>query len=227
MVPRRVGTGTHERRSFAQRLAAAAGEAGRALGPEECEALAAHHALLLHWGRRMNLTGLKDESAIIRRHFLEPIVASDLLGDEGRLVDLGSGNGFPAIPLKVLHPGLELIMVESSERKSAFLLAVARELGLRGVRVETRRLAGRRDLEGLIPCRYLTFRGVRGAELLAGEGGPLLDEGGKALFFVARDEAEAIRTDPPAGLRWATTRSLPSGPRSVLAILEPDLSASR
>src|SRR2546422_8643747 len=100
----------------------------------------------------MNLTGLKDEETIIRRHFLEPIAVAHLLHDEGTLVDLGSGNGFPAVPLKVLRPGLDLVLVEASEKKSAFLWAVLRELGLKGARVETRSVRSLEDLADLLAC---------------------------------------------------------------------------
>jgi 16S rRNA (guanine527-N7)-methyltransferase len=221
MVPRPAPDRKPNGESFAAGLQAAAREAGRSLTEPELLALAAHHRLLRHWGRRMNLTGLTDDAAIIRRHFLEPIVAAGLLGEEGTLVDLGSGNGFPAIPLKVLHPNLDLVLVESSEKKSGFLWAVIRELGLRGARVETRRISARRDLAGLSPCRYLTLRGVRARDLLRGEGGPLLERGGRALLFVSADEGEAIRRDPWPGLHWAGSLPLPSGPGSIVAILEP------
>ena len=170
----------------------------------------------------MNLTGLKDEAMIARRHFLEPIAIADLLEDEGRLVDLGSGNGFPAVPLKVLRPGLELVLVESSEKKSAFLWAVIRELGLREARVETRRVRRLADLADLLPCRYLTLRAVRSDDLLKGKGIRILVPGGKGLFFVTTHEVERLRRQTPIqGLRLSETRPLPSDPRSVLAILEP------
>ncbi len=171
----------------------------------------------------MNLTGLKDESMIARRHFLEPIAIVDLLDDEGRLVDLGSGNGFPAVPLKVLRPGLELVLVESSEKKSAFLRAVIRELGLKEARVETRRVRRLADLADLLPCRYLTLRAVRTDDLLKGKGIPILVPGGKGLFFVTPDQVERLRRHSPIqGLRLSGTRPLPSDPRSVVAILEPE-----
>jgi 16S rRNA (guanine527-N7)-methyltransferase len=209
-------------RAFGEALCAAAKAAGRPLSPEESRSLEAHYRLLLLWGRRMNLTGLRDEEAILRRHFLEPIAAADLLGDRGTLLDLGSGNGFPAIPLKVLHPGLDLVLVESSEKKSSFLWAVAQELGLKGTRVETRRIRGLRDIADLLPCRFLTLRAVRARPLLRGRAGRILEPGGRALLFVSDEEAEAIRRDPIPGLRWAGTRPLPSDPRSVVAVLEPD-----
>ena len=208
--------------AFTETLLKIARATGRSLSDQEMSRFEAHYRLLKAWGRRMNLTGLKDESMIARRHFLEPIAIADLLDDEGRLVDLGSGNGFPAVPLKVLRPGLELVLVESSEKKSAFLWAVIRELGLREARVETRRVRRLADLADLLPCRYLTLRAVRADDLLKGKGIRILVPGGKGLFFVTTDEVERLRRHSPIqGLRLSGTRPLPSDPRSVLAILEP------
>lgn len=221
MVPRPGPSGTPSIAGFRDRLAAAARGIGAPLSESEAVALSTHYRLLLEWGRRMNLTGLRDERSILERHFLEPIAAAALLENEGRLVDLGSGNGFPAIPLKVLRPGLDLVLVEASEKKSAFLWAVLRELGMKGSRVETRRVTGRADLADLIPCRYLTLRAVDSHPLLRGEGGPILLPGGRALLFLSREDAEAIRADPIPGLAWAGSRDLPSGPLAVVAILEP------
>ncbi len=169
----------------------------------------------------MNLTGLKGEDAILRRHFLEPLAAADLLEGEGSLVDIGSGNGFPAIPLIVLHPGIRLTLVESSEKKSAFLWAVLREIGLRGSRVETRRVERARDIADLVPCRYLTARAVRFHKLLYDEHITLISAGGRVLLFVAPEEAAALGARPLPGLRLSETRHLPGSHRSRLVVLEP------
>src|SRR6266705_5291960 len=152
--------------AFTETLLKIARATGRSLSDQERSRFEAHYTLVKAWGRRMNLTWLKDESMIARRHFLEPIAIADLLDDEGRLVDLGSGNGFPAIPIKVMRTGLDLVLVESSEKKSAFLWAVLRELGLKGARVETRRVEHLGDLADLFPCRYLTLRAIRAGDLL-------------------------------------------------------------
>src|SRR3989454_10321355 len=138
-------------------LLANARSTGRSLSEQELASLDAHYRLLRKWGIRMNLTGLKDEETIIRRHFLEPIAVAHLLHDEGTLVDLGSGNGFPAVPLKALRPGLDLVLVGASEKKSAFLWAVLRELGLKGSRVETRRVPILVSLAVRLPCRDRTL----------------------------------------------------------------------
>ncbi len=205
--------------AFRTHLLAEAGTLGQNLSEKELAAFEAHFLLLREWGRKMNLTGLKDDVAIVRRHFLEPLAVVDLLEDEGRLLDLGSGNGFPAIPLKILRPGLDLVLVESSERKSAFLWAVLRRIAARDARVESRRIRFVDDLRDLLPCRYLTLRAVRARDLLKGDGAPILTEGGRALFFLAPDEAASLEARPIRGLRLLETRPLPSGPRSVLAVL--------
>src|SRR5207249_11036599 len=99
----------------------AAAHIGHVLTDIEADRLSTHFRLLRHWGRRMNLTGLRHLDPILRRHFLEPIAAASILAGRGRLVDLGSGNGFPAIPLAVLRPEVDLALVEASEKKSSFL----------------------------------------------------------------------------------------------------------
>jgi 16S rRNA (guanine527-N7)-methyltransferase len=220
MVTPQLENGTPGGDSFRRLLISEAARQGLTLAEREATQLVRHCDLLRKWSRRMNLTGLRSDGEILRRHFLEPIAAADLLGDEGRLVDIGSGNGFPAIPLNVLHPGLELVLVESSEKKSTFLRTVLRELGLGRARVETRRLRKRSDLADLLPTRHLTFRAVRGRDLLRGEG-TILQDGGRALAFVSQEESEALRLDPIRDLAWAGCRILPSTPGSVVVMLEP------
>jgi 16S rRNA (guanine527-N7)-methyltransferase len=207
---------------FRELLGGAAHEAGRPLGVGELEGMITHYRMLLKWGRRMNLTGLREAKAIARRHFVEPVETADLIGEEGKLVDLGSGNGFPAIPLAVMHPGLRLVLVESSQKKSEFLWAVIRELGLRQARVETRRVERRSDLDDLLPTDYFTFRAIRGSELLAGEGEAVLRPGGRLLAYVSRRDAARLRRKPIAGLQWSGAWPLSSGKNAVVAILEPD-----
>ncbi|MGH2670757.1 MAG: hypothetical protein ACRDH5_16875, partial [bacterium] len=114
---------------------------------------------------------------------------------------------------------LELVLVESSERKSAFLRALVGELELEGARVETRRIRRSADLADLLPCAYLTIRAVRVRDLIRGEGIKMLAPGGRALLFVASREAEDLRLQGIAGLRFIESRPLPSGPNSVLVVM--------
>lgn len=107
---------------------------------EVVAAAASFYELLFRWNRRVNLTALEDGDEAIDRLIVEPFVAGHALPAGGLLVDVGSGGGSPAIPLKLVRPAMDLVMVESRVRKGAFLREVVRHLGLAGVGVETRRL---------------------------------------------------------------------------------------
>lgn len=222
MVPRPPRHDTSITGSFRETLLSLSETAGREIADAELEAFETHYRLLIQWGRKINLTGLKSTEGIVRRHFMEPIAAADLVAGSGSLLDLGSGNGFPAIPLRVMNPGLDLIMVEASERRSAFLRTVARESGLIGVRVETRSLRTAADLADLLPCRYLTFRAIRGEPILRkGLSGPILEPGGRAVMFIADSQLKKAERDPLPGLAFVMARPLPLSPGAVAAVFEP------
>src|SRR5260221_6531098 len=121
MVSRPSTDGTTRGRSFRAALLRAAGDLGLALDADQADALQIHYRLLREWGRKINLTGLKDEESILRRHFLEPIAAAGLIGGQGRLVDLRSGDGLPARSPPVLRRGLALGLGSGSGRETALL----------------------------------------------------------------------------------------------------------
>jgi 16S rRNA (guanine527-N7)-methyltransferase len=96
--------------------------------------------LLEAWNRRMNLTALDRPDAAVDRLVIEPLLAArQVPSGAASLVDIGSGGGSPAIPLKIARPELALTMVESKTRKSVFLREVVRHLDLRHCTVQTSR----------------------------------------------------------------------------------------
>ncbi len=102
--------------------------------------LVAYLELLNLWNRKINLTSFSSWDQAIDRLLIEPLVAARYLPqDVSALLDIGSGGGSPAIPLKLAVPTLDLLMVEAKTRKSAFLREAIRHLGLEDVRVETAR----------------------------------------------------------------------------------------
>jgi 16S rRNA (guanine527-N7)-methyltransferase len=92
-------------------------------------ALDAFAAELARWGARMNLVGSTDRDAI-RRHIADSLAATDHLPRDAVVVDLGSGAGFPGIPLAIARPDLRLTLVEIRAKRIAFLRHVVRELAL-------------------------------------------------------------------------------------------------
>ena len=104
---------------------------------EQQVALIQHYmAILQRWNEKLNLTAIRNPLEILYRHFCESMFgASAIPVDKGRVADIGSGPGFPGIPLKIARSELDLVLVESNIKKGTFLAEVVRELGLTGTRV--------------------------------------------------------------------------------------------
>jgi len=101
------------------------------------EQFAQYLAILMDWNGRMNLTAVREPAAIETRHFLDSLTCAPLTGDLNgkRLIDVGTGAGFPALPLKILYPTMQLTLVESVGKKTRFLQAVVDELALPDVTI--------------------------------------------------------------------------------------------
>jgi len=96
--------------------------------------------ILLAWNDKVSLTAIRNPLEILYRHFCESMFAgASVPVENGRLADVGSGGGFPGLPLKILRPGLQVFLIESNLKKATFLAEVVRELGLRETRVLVRR----------------------------------------------------------------------------------------
>ena len=92
--------------------------------------------ILLVWNEKVNLTAIRDPIEILHRHFCESMYAAAAVPVEnGRLADVGSGGGFPGLPLKIIRPDLQVFLIESNIKKATFLAEVIRELSLAGARV--------------------------------------------------------------------------------------------
>jgi 16S rRNA (guanine527-N7)-methyltransferase len=114
---------------------------------------------LLRWNEKLNLTAIREPLEILYRHFCESMFAAGAIPvDKGRLADIGSGPGFPGIPLKIIRPELELCLVESNIKKGTFLAEVVRELRLANTRVQISRYE---ELgEEIAPLDYVCSRAV-------------------------------------------------------------------
>jgi 16S rRNA (guanine527-N7)-methyltransferase len=86
--------------------------------------------LLLKWNLRTNLTAIREPEEIVRRHFGESLFMASHLPSSGTLLDLGSGAGFPGLPIQLARPGLQVTLAESQHKKASFLREVVRTLAL-------------------------------------------------------------------------------------------------
>ena len=116
--------------SLDARLSRRAAMAGLALDDPLRATLLIFYEVLQRWNAKVNLTALTDPDEAIDRLLLEPVAAARFLPQRGRLIDLGSGGGSPAIPLALALQAPRLVMVESKGRKAAFLREAARAAAL-------------------------------------------------------------------------------------------------
>jgi len=133
-------------------LSDGAAEIGVRLGPAELDLFTAYHREILFWNQRINLVSERSSQEIVIRHFLDSLTPAPFLGcPGGTLIDLGSGGGFPGIPLRIARSGLQVTLVEASRKKSSFLSHLTRTLRLDGVQVVRARveeLTAGEDLAG-------------------------------------------------------------------------------
>ena len=110
---------------------------GVSLNAEQREQFRTYEALLLDWNSKINLTAVRDSEGIRIKHFLDSLSCVPVLGDmNGRsLIDVGTGAGFPGIPLRIFYPEMRLTLVDSVGKKADFCRLVCDTLHLKGVRV--------------------------------------------------------------------------------------------
>jgi 16S rRNA (guanine527-N7)-methyltransferase len=167
------------------------------LDPGMLEKLGDYLARLLAMNEHMNLTAIVDPVAAWDKHVLDALTLLPLLGEQGagaRLVDIGSGGGVPGIPLAIARPDLKVTLVEATQKKAAFLVAVAAALGLSRVTVHAARAEdlGRGELRGGFDV--VTARAVGKLSALVPIAAPLARAGG-LLLLVKGQRAEAELAD--------------------------------
>lgn len=114
---------------------------GVALEPTAVDKLLAYQALMIKWNRTYNLTAIRDPEEMLVQHLLDSLVVAPLLPMGLKtLADVGSGGGLPGIPLAIARPEIQVTLIETSSKKSAFQQQVKIELGLSNVSIYSGRV---------------------------------------------------------------------------------------
>ena len=192
------------REAWAERLGATGVEPGVA------KALAAYLELLSRWDSAVDLLGDVDEDELVTGHILESLAALPWVASPGTLLDVGSGNGFPAVPLLLARPGVRGVLLEPRERRWAFLREVVRELELPAEVV--REHAGEHRGTGYTVA---TVRGVEAGAWLP-HAVRLLDANGTWLWWTSAANAAELGQKVPEGR--VLTFALPDPSRGSLAV---------
>ena len=211
-------------RELRDRIRRRARKAGINLTPELVDRLDRYYALLAKWNEKINLTsfGLPPggEDHAVDRLLIEPVVAARHVALSAKTaLDVGSGGGSPAIPLKIAAPQLALRLVESKTRKAVFLREAVRELGLREATVETSRfeeLLSRPELHEALDL--VTIRAVRVEPRTLVTLQAFLKPGGELFLFRGAGGANVADSVTPP-LSWQATYPLIEELRSRLVVL--------
>jgi len=189
------------------------GEFGLQLNQHQVQQIQQYTKILLAWNDKVNLTAIRDPLEILYRHFCESMFGAAVLPVEKcRLADVGSGGGFPGLPLKIMRPDLEVFLIESNVKKATFLAEVVRELGLTDARVLVSRFE---ELgEEVAPLDFVCSRALGDfARLLAWAGSPTVS-GRNVLLWLGGRDVEEVRAIP--GWSWQPPKPMPHSLQRVL-----------
>ena len=179
---------------------------------------------LLKWNEKMNLTAIRSEKGIILKHFLDSLSVFPHLPGISSLLDIGSGAGFPGIPLKMVQPSLEVTLIDSVRKKIDFQSHIIRTLGLKGIGAIHGRIQDREILESF-GGRFdgAIARAFSDLDTLLLLSFPFLKKGGILLAMKGEGAGEELKRLPLSTrnrYRWIKTAtfSLPfsSFKRSIL-----------
>jgi len=195
---------------------AQAGEESAALSPLQLNHISTYIDILLHWNARINLTAIRDPEEIVTRHFGESLFAACHLFPRVssahsaasavkafELADLGSGAGFPGIPIKLWAPDIALTLIESNHKKATFLREVVRSLTLTDVDIQNCRAEDipSADIPGAPAFDVVTLRAVeRFADILP-TAEHLVAPSGRLALLIGSSQVEATRETLP-DLSW-------------------------
>ena len=186
--------------------------------PPFCERLRAYVSLLLRWNSKISLTTVTDPAEIVKFHFGESLFAvSTLPIKRSRLADVGSGAGFPGLPIAMAVLGLDLTLIESNAKKCAFLSEVVRSLELDGINVFHGRMEDLQPDSGRFD--FITARALGQHDELLSWAAEHLAPSGRVVLWLGEEDAGSISRNP--GWSWKDPMLIPGSKRRFLLVGSP------
>lgn len=182
-----------------------------ALDEEQLSRLARHYAMMVEWNRHTNLTRILDPAAAARLHYAESLFAAQFLHGARRLLDVGSGAGFPALPIAVARPEVEVTALEANQKKSLFLHEAKDALRLENFRVARARV----EEFDVSPYDVLTSRALDRADELMPRLLRRLSAPQKLILFCAPEMVDRLRAARPCVV---ATHRIPASESRLVAI---------
>lgn len=196
------------------------GEAGIEAYKEAVEGLAAHASEMLRWNRSIRLTAIVDPVEVAVKHIVDSLALLRFAPFPGRMLDFGSGAGYPGIPLALYLPGTRVVLLEASEKKCAFLSRVRGMLRLENVRVVHGR-ASKRETLPIGRFDDIVTRATAPPEETVPLLSPYLAEGGRMLLMTGPGGGSSLAV--PGTVTRVERFRLPRGmgEREILEVSPP------
>jgi 16S rRNA (guanine527-N7)-methyltransferase len=181
--------------------------------------------LLLRWNASINLTAIRNQEEIVTRHFGESLFAARHLfpqcrrerprscGGTETLIDIGSGAGFPGLPIKIWSPHINVTLIESNHKKATFLREVTRALTLMNINV----FSGRAEDYTNPPAEVVTLRAVERFETTLPIAASLVAARGRLALLISEPQLAHTKALTPA-FAWEPLLPVPLSSSRVLAI---------
>ena len=184
---------------------------------EQINRLVEHYSLLCKWNERFNLTRITEPREAATLNYAESLVGAKFVAPAKTMLDIGSGAGFPAVPIAIAQPELDVTALEANQKKSLFLTEVKFELSLANFRVITARLE---DIDcsnyDLLTCRALD-RAQTTLPSIIGD----LTEGQRLMIYCVQDLVDKLASQFPVGFK-VELHQIPESEGRLIAIFSRD-----
>ena len=178
-----------------------------------CDQIRIYVDLLLRWNQRTSLTTVTDPEGIVRFHFGESLLAVTAVPiRHGRLADVGSGAGFPAVPIRMVSEDLNVILIESNQKKATFLSEIVRELQLANVDVRRSRMEEIDFSRDTVD--FVTARAIGIDDEFLDWSRKALNPNGSIVLWLGEESAREVSRD--ASWKWADSIRIPQSERRVV-----------
>lgn len=163
------------------------------LTEKQLEKFEKYKKILLFWNEKFNLTAIKEDNEIVLKHFVDSVKYFNIYDVDKKIIDVGSGAGFPAIPIKIIREDLDITMVESTLKKCNFLKECIKELNLKDIRVVNARCEDlAKDESYREKFDYGTARAVARLNTLCEYVLPFVKINGKFVSYKGKDAKEEL-----------------------------------
>jgi 16S rRNA (guanine527-N7)-methyltransferase len=161
-----------------------AAQMGLAVTVDQARQFAVHGRCLLEWNRTINLTAITNPEDVAVKHFLDAIAPLPHLPAHGRLLDIGTGGGFPGLPVKVMRPELSVTLIDGIRKKVNFVKYVIRQLELENIRaLQARAEEMGRDMTYTGGFQTIVSRALAEPDHFLGLAAPLLAPQGRVIAY--------------------------------------------